>query len=555
MPDREYGGGSYNSGYGLGGGFNPRAGDTPGFGTGGGGSVGGGGGFGTTSAGTPAGGGGQDYQSQGRGSNVTDARPVAPAEAAMPVNMGLAMGQGRGSNVTSAFPFSPVDTMRYGMTPQVQQQVAPLSFPTFAQYQVSPYTVGMPSIMANVPPPTMQITPTTEAFRPTGYTIPDLGAQFGKYNFTPMMGQSSGPQRRGVPESAIRSNFEYTNRNVLNNFLDKTATTESSNDPYATNPKSSATGLYQFTKGTWLDTVAKNRPDLLHGRSEQEVLDMRFDPVLSTEMARNLAIDNARTLKANGIPVTEQNLYTSHFLGVDAAVKAIKSAPETPISSIVSDKAVRANPTILGQGQTVADVLGWTGSQMNRPAYASKSTPVKEAGTPFSGKTYTYDTMPKGPVLAGGSDQAVAEAATRAAQGGQQTAAQAASSSPQNFGDWLGSLFDTGARVKELEAQGRTSTYPTFGGNNPDADWTATDAKQWYADQYTGGDVSKVKSRIVDFGQGPVVDYYAKDLGEKIFGDIGQGIASLFGGKSEGSSDANLSNEEYFRKYGRNRGE
>jgi hypothetical protein len=149
----------------------------------------------------------------------------------------------------------------------------------------------------------------------------------------------------------------------------------------------------------------------------------------------------------------------------------------------------------------------------------------------------------------------VGPAGTFAAPGGQQTAAQAASSSPQTFGDWLGSLFDTGGRIKELEAQGRTSTYPTFGGNNPEADWTAEDAKQWYADQYTGGDVSKVRSRIVDFGQGPVVDYYAKDLGEAVFGGIGQGIASLFGGKSEASSDANLSDEEYFRKYGRKKGD
>jgi hypothetical protein len=142
-----------------------------------------------------------------------------------------------------------------------------------------------------------------------------------------------------------------------------------------------------------------------------------------------------------------------------------------------------------------------------------------------------------------------------AVPGGQQTAAQAASSSPQTFGEWLGSLFDTSGRIKELEAQGRTSTYPTFGNNNPEADWTAEDAKQWYADQYTGGDVSKVKSRIVDFGQGPVVDYYAKDIGEKIFGDLGQGIASLFGGKSEGSNNRELSDEEYFRIYGRKRGD
>jgi len=519
----------------VGGGFNPRAGDTPGFGTGGGGSIGGGGGFGTTSAGTPAGGGGRDYQSQGRGSNVTDVRPVAPAEAAMPVNMGLAMGQGRGSNVTSAFPFTPAETVRYGMAPQVQPQTAPISFPNFAQYQMTPYTVGMPSIFTNVPQPTMAIAPTTEAINPTGYMLPDLGVKFGKYDFTPMMGQETGPQRRGVPESAIRKNVDYTYRDTLNNFLDRTAIIESGGDPLAKNKQSSASGLYQFTKGTWLDTVAKTRPDLLQGRTEQEVLDLRFNPVLSTEMARNLAVDNARVLRDNGIPVTEQNLYTSHFLGVDAAVRALKAAPDTPISEVVGEKAVRYNPSILGDNKTVADVLGTVNAKVAGARVREPRT-FMEAGSPA-------DVFMGSPASASGMQEGLG---VTVSGGGAQTAAQAASSSPQTFGDWLGSLFDTSGRVSQLESQGRTSTYPEA---------EIGYAKQKYAEDFAGGDVSKVKSRIVDFGQGPVVDYYVKDLGEAIFGGLGQGIASLFGGKSEGSSDANLSDEEYFRKYGRNRGE
>jgi hypothetical protein len=254
--------------------------------------------------------------------------------------------------------------------------------------------------------------------------------------------------------------------------------------------------------------------------------------------------------------------------------------PDAPASQFTAQKISQygggpANPPTLTAGldKLMAAVTGTTSDVVK----AAMSAPAKfadtlesmfvspaNAGTPANTRTVptptpvtrSYKEAGYSPNVFQGNPASSAQGGEGfAVPGGQQTAAQAASSSPQTFGDWLSGLFDTSARVKELEAQGRTSTYPTFGNNNPDADWTAADAKQWYADQFTGGDVDKVKSRIVDFGQGPVVDYYAKDIGEKIFGDIGQGISSLFGGKSEGRLDAGLSDEEYVRKYGRPRGE
>ena len=78
-------------------------------------------------------------------------------------------------------------------------------------------------------------------------------------------------------------------------------------------------------------------------------------------------------------------------------------------------------------------------------------------------------------------------------------------------------------QIAKLEAAKRTATYP---GEDP------ADIKQWYADQYTGGDVSKVKSRIVDQGQGPVVDYYAKELMPELIGALmpGAGLVKLLQG-------------------------
>jgi hypothetical protein len=434
-----------------------------------------------------------------------------------------ALAQGRGSNVTSDRPFSPVDTIRYGMGPAVQQQaVGPLSLPTFAQYSVSPYTVGMPSIMATMPQPPMTITLPTDTFKPIGYGIPDLGTPSTPYDFT---GGTTGPTRRGVPESAVRLNFDYENRDVLNKFLDQTATTESSGDPTAKNPQSSATGLYQFTKDTWMKTIQQNRPDLLVGRTQQEVLDLRNNPILSTEMARDLAISNARDLEANNIPITPGTLYTAHFLGSGAAIDALLSDPNTPISDIVSQQVIDKNQKVLGGGKTTSDVLDWANAQMNKPLVSAKD-PMLEAGSANGTKVAMLGDA--GDVLA---------ATAQAEQGlvgpdigGRKEAAQAASSSPQTFGDWLSGLFDSSARIQELEGQGRTLT---------DKDWYRQDMEQQLGRPV---DISEVKSRIVDYGSGPQVDYYLKDIGTALYDAVtgspdSTGIRSLNDGSSPRRND------------------
>jgi len=89
------------------------------------------------------------------------------------------------------------------------------------------------------------------------------------------------------------------------------------------------------------------------------------------------------------------------------------------------------------------------------------------------------------------------------------------------------SLFDSTSQITALEAQGKLAGGLT---------------KQEYAVLFAGGDLSKVKSRIVDYGQGPQVDYYSKSLGDKFgeavsdlgkgFSDAGKGITSLFGGET-----------------------
>jgi len=146
---------------------NPRAGDTPGFGTGGGGSVGGGGGYGSV-GGLLAGGGG---------------------------------GGGRDDSI-----------MR-----------------------------------------------TEAANRAAGAARAQAAAQQAYIASQP----ATGPATRGGP-AVVAAQIARRNQ-LINDFVRNTAIVESGGVATAKNPRSSATGLHQFTKGTWNKMVETYRPDLLEG--------------------------------------------------------------------------------------------------------------------------------------------------------------------------------------------------------------------------------------------------------------------------------------------------
>jgi hypothetical protein len=134
-------------------------------------------------------------------------------------------------------------------------------------------------------------------------------------------------------------------------------------NPGARSTTSSAMGNFQFTRGTWLDMVQNHRSDLLQGRSEKEVLDLRADPKISREMAGYLLDDNAAVLRNQGISPTPTNLYLAHFLGVNDAAKVLRAAPGTPVSDVVTPASIAANKSVL-EGKTTDTVIDWSGRKM-----------------------------------------------------------------------------------------------------------------------------------------------------------------------------------------------
>lgn len=169
---------------------------------------------------------------------------------------------------------------------------------------------------------------------------------------------------------------------------------ESGGNPNARNPRSSAGGLGQFIDSTWLDVLSRNRPDIAAGRSPSELLQLKFDPQLSTEMTKAYeAENNARIAKA-GFPVTPGNSYLAHFAGPEGALKVLSAQPDTPVAQLLGAKAVAANPHI--QNMTAADLAAWAAGNRKagnptKPTIAQNQTnvnaPTPELGDVFANLT------------------------------------------------------------------------------------------------------------------------------------------------------------------------
>lgn len=148
---------------------------------------------------------------------------------------------------------------------------------------------------------------------------------------------------------------------VTDEYLARLAQIESGGNPTARNPRSSATGLHQFIDSTWLDQVQRNAPDLLEGRTDEDVLALRTDPAISSRIARSFSEENARGLEAAGIEASPGALYLSHFLGLFGARKALAAEPSALVGDVLGADVVRANPFLAGK--TVADMAAWANTK------------------------------------------------------------------------------------------------------------------------------------------------------------------------------------------------
>jgi Transglycosylase SLT domain len=163
-------------------------------------------------------------------------------------------------------------------------------------------------------------------------------------------------------------------------YLIAQAEVESGMRPAAKASTSTAAGLFQFTRQTWLATLSKHGAGIGLGwaasaieqradgrffvadpQMRQQILDLRFDAQASAEMAAEFAGDNAVVLRNRlGREPEPVDLYLAHFLGAGGAstfLGAWRTDP-TAAAAPLFPKAAAANKPIFFNRDGTSRTLG-----------------------------------------------------------------------------------------------------------------------------------------------------------------------------------------------------
>lgn len=128
---------------------------------------------------------------------------------------------------------------------------------------------------------------------------------------------------------------------------------ESGDRPYVKASTSSASGLYQFIRATWIGEGGKWGGDM-----SQAFGGLKPPVGEQLQRAKTFTEKNAVILRSKGIPINKASLYAAHFFGAGMAAKVINADVGDRADSIAGTAATNANPSIL-KGKTVGQFLTW----------------------------------------------------------------------------------------------------------------------------------------------------------------------------------------------------
>lgn len=128
---------------------------------------------------------------------------------------------------------------------------------------------------------------------------------------------------------------------------------ESGDRPYIKASTSSASGLYQFIRSTWIGEGGAWGPDM-----SQAFGGLKPSIEEQTARARTFTEKNAKILRQKAIPINKASLYAAHFFGAGMAVQIIAADVNARADLIAGEAATNANPSIL-RGKTVGQFLTW----------------------------------------------------------------------------------------------------------------------------------------------------------------------------------------------------
>jgi len=227
---------------------------------------------------------------------------------------------------------------------------------------------------------------------------------FGK-GFDTSGGDSGGPSMGSLPSGAATANVPTPHLDYVNKIVDSMQGPESSYGQNTYNMGSGAFGPWGLMPKTAVDQLTQLHPEYLNeatgtvnpGDVASGGLNTSQDPSgvsnstllrnivtnqdLQRELVTNLTNQNMQTLASNGFATTPGNIYAAHMLGVNDAMKLLRSDPSAGIESTgVNPKAIKSNKL---DGMTVYDFLNHT---QNLMAQAPTAPIAPTAGRTFQNK-------------------------------------------------------------------------------------------------------------------------------------------------------------------------
>jgi peptidoglycan hydrolase-like protein with peptidoglycan-binding domain len=193
--------------------------------------------------------------------------------------------------------------------------------------------------------------------------------------------------------SSVRTGVDFS-------YLMKLAATESNFSPASKAATSSATGLYQFTRDTWLNTLKMHgtkyglvadyaanieyketrsgyqQPVVRDQKLYKHMLALRTNPRISAMMAAETVRDNQLKLAhLFDRDPTETDLYLTHFLGTDDAITFLRSLEQSPGANAFElfPEAASSNRGIFhpksSEPRTLNEVYAHFGKKFNTERY------------------------------------------------------------------------------------------------------------------------------------------------------------------------------------------